>query len=129
MCKLGSRNGKCPCYPADDDYYCDNVFPWIITGYNNVDADWKYGKCDESKFEKCGKDEKLCPMRKPRLDRYFDDDKYDLRYYIDYDCIRCVPKRENCSKCSPGIWCEGIKRCVGPDKQRWCRNTFPDGDY
>lgn len=122
---------KCPCYPQDDDYYCpDRWYPWKITGQNKVEEDKDYEKCQVSKFEKCKEGEMLCPMRKPRLDRYYGDEKEDVHYFIDYDCIQCVPIEENCSKCSPGVWCEGIGRCVASGKMsKWCRIQFPDRAY
>ena len=80
----------------------------------NIKEDKNYEKCDTSRITmKCKDDEMLCPMIKPRLDRYYGDDLQDVYYYIDYDCIQCVPIIENCSKCSPGVWCEGLGRCVG----------------
>lgn len=129
MCEI-KKDKKCPCYPEDDDFYCRNGwFPWDIPGTNNIDADGDFEKCDKSKFEVCKANEKLCPMRKPRLDRYYNDDKEDVVFFIDYDCIQCVPLTENCSKCSPGVWCEGIGRCVAPTYAGWCRTTFPNRGY
>lgn len=128
VCEL-RRNGICPCYIFDDDAYCDGATrPWLLRP-ENIAADANYGKCDVTRFPTCSSDEKLCPMRKPRLDRYHGDyARQDVWYYVDYDCIRCVPKWENCSQCSPGIWCDPIRRCVGPSLAQWCRNTFPDAD-
>lgn len=129
VCKI-EEDGMCPCYPQDDDWYCSHSyygsFPWDLSArVNNMDSDVEYERCDESKLPRCGPHEKLCPMRKPRLDRWYGDDRKDLYYYIDYDCIQCVPRNENCSKCSPGVWCHAINRCVAPGPpSRWCRQTW-----
>eukprot|EP00594_Rhizosolenia_setigera_P009077 CAMPEP_0178956672 /NCGR_PEP_ID=MMETSP0789-20121207/10423_1 /TAXON_ID=3005 /ORGANISM="Rhizosolenia setigera, Strain CCMP 1694" /LENGTH=332 /DNA_ID=CAMNT_0020638705 /DNA_START=69 /DNA_END=1067 /DNA_ORIENTATION=- len=132
ICKKKS-DGVCPCYPEDDDEYCDDWFDWRLRP--NLDSskvaenDAKYGKCDTSEFPSCGPEEKLCPMRKPRLDKFYDGDDKDMHFYIDYDCIQCVPKHENCSKCSPGLWCEGLGRCVGPSLEGWCKRNYPHPNH
>jgi len=121
------KDGICPCYPKDDDWYCENDdyywYDWLPED-EQPESDTKYEKCNTSKFPTCNENQKLCPMRKPRLDRFFDGNVKDMYYYIDYDCIQCIPKKENCSKCSPGIWCPGIGRCVTEGLAKWCRNKF-----
>lgn len=123
---LKESDDRCPCYPEDDDWYCGNYnFPWRMKA-ENVDNDGLYEKCDESRIPTCKGDTKLCPMRKPRLDRFYNEKRQDMYYYIDYDCIQCVPNDENCSKCSPGLWCPPLGRCVGPSLVQWCKKNYPD---
>lgn len=134
VCEKKGKDGSCPCYPLDDDWYCPgDDSPWDLSSatVNNVASDELYGACDRTKFPRCrDPDQKLCPMRKPRLDRWHGDDREDLHYYVDYDCVKCVPRTENCSKCSPGVWCEGIGRCVTQGRLAdWCKRTWPEFDY
>lgn len=122
---LKGNDGECPCFPDDDDYYCYTWYPWTLRK-DNPRNDKKYEKCRTSKIDRCGRGEKLCPMRKPRLDRFVNRQKQDMYYYIDYDCIQCVPVEENCSLCSPGLYCHPLGRCVGPKLVGWCKRTYPE---
>ena len=89
-----------------------------MLAHNTIDKKYKedknYEKCDMSRITmKCKEDEMLCPMRKPRLGRYYGNDLQNVYYYINYNCIQYVLIIENYSKCSAGVWCERLERYVG----------------
>merc|ERR1712154_637096 len=122
ICKK-KEDGKCPCYPEDDDWYCPDEWHLWTKLDDDPSIDKEFGKCDLSKIPRNGpKGTFLCPMRKPLLNRWYDPKtQRDPYYYVDYDCIQCVPNEENCSKCSPGIYCPPLGRCVGPRLVQWCK--------
>ena len=95
----------------------DEFFPSWDVCYNGPND---YGPCNQTKFPTCNENERICYNRRPRLDKFYADNRQPY-FFIDYRNVFCYPDTwGGCSSCTPGRLCLAENRCILEEKDYPC---------